>query len=183
MDVEAVLDDGRQLDLKGVVVDGLSRVMSTCSVAGSAPARLPTAIERSHSAPTISCRCGTIAGVVVHRFVHRDDVLLRLLAQRAVVLVGDGVEQRADAGRVVVEPEVRGGEDRRALATALEEVGEDADQVARFLRVGGDQHLIFEQPQQMRRERPRLDEIACACDRARRRHSRAAGSTRRRALR
>jgi hypothetical protein len=43
---------------KALSSTGLPRVMSSCSVAGSAPARLPTAIERSHSAPMISCRCG-----------------------------------------------------------------------------------------------------------------------------
>ena len=99
------------------------------------------------------------AGVVVPRLLHRDDVLLRLLAQRAMVLVGDGFEQRADARGVVVQPEVGGGEHGHGLATALVEVGEDADQVARFLRVGGDEHLFFEQAQQVRRVGPRFGEF------------------------
>ena len=90
------------------------------------------------------------AGVVVPRFLHRDDVLLRLLAQRAVVLVGDGFEQRADARGIVVQPEVSGSEHRHGLAPALVDIGEDADQVAGFLRIGGDENLFFEQAQQVR---------------------------------
>ena len=77
-----------------------------------------------------------------------------------MVLIRHGFQQRADARRVIVQPEVGGGEHGNSLATALVEVGKDADQVARFLRIGGNQHLFFEQAQQVRRVRPRFGEFA-----------------------
>jgi hypothetical protein len=117
---------------------------------------LPTAIERSHSAPT----SWGDAGVVVPCFLHRNDVLLRLFSQRTVVLIRHGFQQRADAGGIVVQPEVGGGEHGNGLATALVEVGKDADQVARFLRIGGDQLLFFQQAQQVRRVGSRFGEFA-----------------------
>jgi hypothetical protein len=97
--------------------------------------------------------------VVVHRLGDRDDVVLGLLAQGAVVLVGDGIQQRADARGIVIQPEVSGREHGHGFATALVEIGQDANHVARFLRVSGDQHLFFKQAQQVRGIRPGLSEL------------------------
>ena len=69
-------------------------------------------------------------------FSHRDDVLLRLRAQHAVVLVRYGLQQRANTRGVIIQAKVSGGEHRHHLTTTFVKVGEDADQVARFLRIG-----------------------------------------------
>ena len=159
MDVEAVLDDGGQLDLEGVVIYRLATgdVQLQCGGIGSGEVAHGNRAQPQCADDFL--QVWRNAGVVVPRLLHRDDVLLRLLAQRAVVLVGDGFEQRADPRGVVVQPEVGGGEHGHGLATALVEVGEDADQIARFLRVGGDEHLFFEQAQQVRRVGPRFSEL------------------------
>jgi hypothetical protein len=40
------------------------------------------------------------------------------------------------------------------FAVALEQIGEDANQITRFLGVSGDKHLIFQELEKMRRKRP-----------------------------
>ena len=57
-----------------------------------------------------------------------------------------------------VEPEVRRREDRRGSATRFEDIREDADEIARLLRLGGDEDLVLEQGHQVRGEGPGLDE-------------------------
>ena len=59
-------------------------------------------------------------------------------------------------------PEVRSSEHRVTFATLFVEVGQNANHVARFLRVGGNQHLFFEQAQKMRGKRPGNREFALA---------------------
>ena len=98
-------------------------------------------------------------GVIGYRLGDRNNVLLGLRTQRTVMLVGDGVEQRADTRSIVIKSEVRSREHRCHFTAALVEVGEDANHVARFLRVGGNQHLFFKQAQQMRRKRPGHQEL------------------------
>ena len=145
MDVEAVLDDGGQLDLEGVVVHRLATGDVQLQRGGLRTGEVADGNRAQPQRADDFLQVWRNAGVVVPRFLHRDDVLLCLFAQRAMVLVGNRFEQRADARGVIVQPEVGGGEHRHGFATALVEVGEDADQVARFLRVGGDEHLFFEQ--------------------------------------
>ena len=76
-----------------------------------------------------------------------------------MLLVRHRVEQRANACSVIVKAEVSRREDRSSFAPALEQVRQDANHVACFLRIGGYQHLVFEQLQQVRRVGPGLDEL------------------------
>ena len=59
------------------------------------------------------------------------------------MLIGDGIQERRDAAGLVVEAEVSRGEHRHGCSAALEEVGQDSDQVTRLLRVGGDEDLVL----------------------------------------
>ena len=60
-----------------------------------------------------------------------------------MVLVGYRFKQCANTRGIVIKPEIRCGEHRHDLAATLIKVGEDADEVPRFLRIGRDQHLFF----------------------------------------
>ena len=71
----------------------------------------------------ISCRCGATLAWSCRAFLHRDDVLLRLLAQGAVVLVGDGFEQRTMPEVSSSSRKSAAVKHRHCLATALVEVG------------------------------------------------------------
>ena len=159
VDVEAVLHDHGELHPEGVVVERLSArevdLQRRRFGAGHVADRQGPQPERAHDLRQV--RHGR-AGVR-HRVAHRGQVALRLFAQGRVVPVRHRVEQRGDAAPVVVEAEVGGG-DQRAVGVALEQVGEDADQVAGLLRLGGDQHLVFEELHEMRRERPAARELA-----------------------
>jgi hypothetical protein len=57
-----------------------------------------------------------------------------------VVLVRDSLKQCANARSIIVQPEIGRGEQRGILTTTLEQVRQDSDQIARFLRVGSDEH-------------------------------------------
>ena len=96
VDVKAVLDDGPQLDLERVVVDdfvarnvdlqrGWLRTSQVTDSNGSQP-------QRAHNLLKVWGK----VGMVGHRFGDRNDILLSLRAQGAVVLVGDRIEQRTD---------------------------------------------------------------------------------------
>ena len=150
VDVEAVFNNRCQLHIEGVVIDGLAardinlqglrfRTGEVANGHGAQP-------HGTHDLLQVGCQ----SCVLTDRFGHRDNVLLRLGPQRAVMLVGHRVQQRTDARGVVIQPEVSSGEHRRGLATALIEVCKDANHVARFLRVRGDEHLLFQQAKQMR---------------------------------
>src|SRR5262245_10527213 len=77
-----------------------------------------------------------------------------------MMLVRDGVEERGDATLVIVKAEVGGREERRIVPAALENVGEDTDEVARLLRVRRDEDLVLEELHQMGRKGPHLREVA-----------------------
>ncbi|SLY31116.1 Uncharacterised protein [Klebsiella pneumoniae] len=62
-----------------------------------------------------------------------------------MVLIRNRIQQCADARCIVIQPEVGGGEHRHGFATALVKISQDANHVARFLRVSGDQHLFLKQ--------------------------------------
>ena len=64
---------------------------------------------------------------------YRSQIPQRLLAERPVLLVGDRVQQRPDTGILVIKPEVRRCQNRGLISPALEQVGEDANEVAGFL--------------------------------------------------
>ena len=149
MDVEAVLDDGCQLDLEGVVIDGLAAGDVNLQRGWFRPGEIANGNGAQPQGANDLLQVRGHAGVVGHRMGDREDVLLCLGAQRAVMFVGDGVEQGADARAVVVQSEIRGREQRRHLSSTLIEVGQDPDEVACFLGIGGDQHLLFEQAKQM----------------------------------
>ena len=89
---------------------------------------------------------------------YRRQIALRLVAEVGVVLVRHRVEQRRDTAALVVEAKISRG-DHRAVAVAFEQVGEDADEVARLLRLGGDENLILEKLHEMGSEGPALDEL------------------------
>ncbi len=67
-----------------------------------------------------------------------------------MVLVGDRIEQGGDAAVLVVEPEIACREDGLLVARAFMQISQDADQVSRALRAGGDQDLVFQQVHQVR---------------------------------
>ena len=75
------------------------------------------------------------------------------------MLVRHRVEQRHDTAVVVVEPKVRRRDDG-AVGVALEQMREDAYEVARFLRLRGHEDLILQQLQQVGCERPARGELA-----------------------
>jgi hypothetical protein len=116
---------------------------------------LAMAMERSHDFLQVRCPHGMVGSGLG----HCGQIAKRLFPERAMLLVRDGVEQRPDLRVRVVEPEIGRRQDRGRFAPALEQIGEDADQIARFLRVGRHKNLIFQQLKQLRRERPRLDEV------------------------
>ncbi len=74
------------------------------------------------------------------------------------MLVGYRVEQGADGVLLVIDWKIGRGQDRRFVTALLKEVSEDQDQVPRLLRAGGHKHLVFEQLEELRRERPRIVE-------------------------
>src|ERR1700730_5826082 len=80
---------------------------------------------------------------------HRRDIAQCLLAKSAMLLVGHRVEQRTNPGRIVIQPEVCGSEDGCVLAPTLEQVGQDANHISRFLGVGSHEHLVFKQLQKV----------------------------------
>ena len=61
---------------------------------------------------------------------------------------------------VVVEPKVRRRDDGAVVGVALEQLREDAYEVARLLRLRGHEDLILQQLQQVGCERPAGDELA-----------------------
>ena len=77
----------------------------------------------------------------------------------SVKLIGDGTQERSNAAFFVGDIEVGGGDDRRLFATGFEQVNEDANEVAGFLRLRGDEHLVFEQAHQHGRVGPRFDKF------------------------
>ena len=68
-----------------------------------------------------------LGGVIGHRFDHGCQIAERLFPQRPVLLVRHRIEQRADPRLLVVEPEIGCRQNRGGLASALEQIGEDAD--------------------------------------------------------
>src|ERR1019366_1520653 len=73
--------------------------------------------------------------------------------------IGDRTQQRCYAALVIRNVEVCCRDDGRLVTPRLKKVNEDADEVASFLRLGRDEHLIFEQVRQHGRIRPGLDKL------------------------
>ena len=61
-----------------------------------------------------------------------------------MVLIRYRVNEGCDSALLVVEAEV-GCSDYRAIAVTLEQVGQDAYEVARLLRLDGDQNLVLQE--------------------------------------
>ena len=59
---------------------------------------------------------------------------------------------------MIVEAEVGDGDHPGSVGSRFEELGEDADEVARFLGLGGDEELVFEELEQVEGEGPSLGE-------------------------
>jgi hypothetical protein len=112
VDVEAVLDDGRQLGREEVVVDRLGPRDVDVQLGGLG-ARV---LDRQRAEPQRADDVREVRDVllrVLHRVEHGAEVALRLLAQVRVMLVRHRVEERGDAALVIVEAEVGCRDDRR----------------------------------------------------------------------
>jgi len=97
---------------------------------------------------------------VLYCVEHSAQIPLRLFAQVRVVLIRHRVKQCGDAALVVIEPEVGSRDDWRVGVPRFEHVCEDTDKVTGLLRLRRDEYLVLKQRHQMRRERPRLDEVS-----------------------
>ena len=97
MDIEAVLDDGGQLNLKGVVVDGLVSRDVGLKSGGFRPGKIAHGNRTQPQRAQNFLQVGGEAGVHRHGLGDRNNVLLRLGAQGAMVLIRHRVEQCADA--------------------------------------------------------------------------------------
>jgi uncharacterized protein YecT (DUF1311 family) len=92
--------------------------------------------------------------VVNDRIADRLKIADSFRSQGLMLVVGDAVDQGADAGCIVLDVEIRRRQDRHFLAARLEQACQNADQVARVLRLGRDQDLVFEQLDELRGKWP-----------------------------
>ena len=102
MDVEAVLNDGRQFDLKRVVINRVIPRDIDLQRRWLCPRQIA---DRNGSQPQCAdnfLKMRSNAGLVWYRLRHGNDVLLRFCPQGPVMLIRYRVQQSSDAGCVVI---------------------------------------------------------------------------------
>ena len=97
--------------------------------------------------------------MVRHCLRHSSQISESLFSELAVLLVCDRVEQRAYSRLLIVESEIGCGQNWLGLASTLKQIGEDADQVTRFLGVSRDQDLIFQKLKELRTRRDDVQQM------------------------
>ena len=88
MNVEAVLDNGRQFDLKGIDIYRLAAGDVHLQRGRIGPGKIADGDGAQPQCAQDFLQVWGKVAVVVHRLRHRNDVVLRFFAQGAVVFVG-----------------------------------------------------------------------------------------------
>ncbi|MGY4499449.1 hypothetical protein ACVWYH_003380 [Bradyrhizobium sp. GM24.11] len=144
--VEAVFDDQRDFLCEGIIVDGFAlgdvSLKQRTQGARLIARRDRAKPDRAHNVPKIGNLVRDLGRS--DRVPDRFDVSQSNIAQDAVSLTRNGIEEGADTGLLIVDPDVPRRQDLGILAATLEQVGQNPDQVARLLGFGCDEDLILQ---------------------------------------